>query len=64
METTYLYEALDTTECTTRIIRPAGAQDFDAPLHCEMLAVRLKVELDEQHDERPQYEVISYTWEG
>src|SRR4051794_25726806 len=64
MEFMYQYEVLDMTKCVTRIIRLAGAQNFDAPLYCEMLTVRLMVEPDDQPDKRPQYEAISYTWEG
>lgn len=52
------------TKCVTRIIRLEGTKNFDDPLHCEMLTVKLTVEPDDRPDERPQYEAISYTWEG
>jgi hypothetical protein len=60
MESMYQYEALDMTKCVTRIIRLAGAKNFDAPLYCEMLAVRLMIQPDDQPDKRLQYEAISY----
>jgi hypothetical protein len=57
MEPSYKYEPSDSKRLL-RIIRLKPATDFRAALHREVLVIDLS------RNERPEYEAISYTWEG
>jgi ferredoxin-fold anticodon binding domain-containing protein len=58
----YKYDPLDPKRLSTRIIKLKPSSDFNASIYCEVLVIELHTTKDTT--KHPDYEAVSYTWEG